>query len=133
MADVTTDFLQALALGGPHPELENAKARFASTSGTPVSETARWLVALENGMVTVSRRNAKADCIVRADKAVFDRVASGEQNGMAAFLRGAIEVEGDQALLLPFQRLFPPRPGHAMTTRAASPSGRTGSARASVC
>ena len=25
MADVTTDFFQALALGGPHPELENAK------------------------------------------------------------------------------------------------------------
>ena len=82
-------------------------------------------------MVTVSRRS-KADCIVRADKAVFDRVASGEQNGMAAFLRGAIEVEGDQALLLPFQR---PRPaqGRDETTRAASPSGRTGSARASVC
>ena len=38
MADVTTDFFQALALGGPHPELENARARFASTSGTPVSE-----------------------------------------------------------------------------------------------
>ena len=71
---------------------------------------------------------------MRADKAVFDRVASGEQNGMAAFLRGAIEVEGDQALLLPFQRLFPPRPGaRDETTRAASPSGRTGSARASVC
>jgi hypothetical protein len=29
---------------------------------------------------------------------------------MAAFLRGAIEVEGDRALLLPFQRLFPAPP-----------------------
>ena len=54
---------------------------------------------------------------MRADKAVFDRVASGEQNGMAAFLRGAIEVEGDQALLLPFQRLFRPAQGHAMRRR----------------
>jgi putative sterol carrier protein len=107
MADVTTDFFQALASGGPHPQLENAKGTLRFDLKGTRKQTARWLVALENGSVTVSRRNAKADCIVRADKAVFDRVASGEQNAMAAFLRGAIEVDGDQALLLPFQRLFP--------------------------
>jgi putative sterol carrier protein len=107
MADVTTDFFQALASGGPHPELENAKGLLRFDLMDTGKRVARWLVALENSTVTVSRRNAKADCIVRADKAAFDRVASGEQNAMAAFLRGAIEVDGDQALLLPFQRLFP--------------------------
>jgi putative sterol carrier protein len=110
LADVTADFFQALASGGPHPELENAKGTLRFDLRDTGKRTVRWLVALENGTVTVSRRNAKADCIVRADKAVFDRIASGEQNGMAAFLRGAIEVEGDQALLLSFQRLFPAPP-----------------------
>jgi putative sterol carrier protein len=44
---------------------------------------------------------------------VFDRVASGEMNALVAFLRGALELEGDRWLLLPFQRLFPgpPRKG----------------------
>ena len=107
MADATTEFFQALASGGPHPELENAEGTLRFDLRDAAKRTARWLVRLENDTVTVTRRNAKADCIVRADKAVFDRVASGEQNAMAAFLRGAIEVEGDQALLLPFQRLFP--------------------------
>jgi putative sterol carrier protein len=107
MADVTTDFFQALASGGPHPELENEKGTLRFDLRDNGKRTARWLVALENGTVTVSRRNVKADCIVRANKAVFDRVASGEQNAMAAFLRGAIEFEGDGGLLLSFQRLFP--------------------------
>jgi putative sterol carrier protein len=110
MADATTDFFQALASCGAHPELEYAKGTLRFDIVDAGERTVRWLVALENGTVTVSRRNAKADCIVRADKAVFDRVASGEQNGMAAFLRGAIQVEGDQALLLPFQRLLPAPP-----------------------
>ena len=108
MADATTEFFQALASGGPHPELENAEGTLRFDLRDAAKRTARsGPVRLENDTVTVTRRNAKADCIVRADKAVFDRVASGEQNAMAAFLRGAIEVEGDQALLLPFQRLFP--------------------------
>ena len=110
MADVTTDFFQALASGGPYPELENAKGTLRFDLRDAGKRIARWLVALENGAVTVSRRNAKADCIVRADKPVFDRVASGEQNAMAAFLRGAIEFEGDGGLLLSFQRLFPAPP-----------------------
>jgi putative sterol carrier protein len=109
-ADVITDFFQALASGRPHPELENAKGTLRFDLSDTRKRTARWLVALENGTVTVSRRNAKANCIVRADKAVFDRVASGKQNAMAALLRGAIEVEGDPALLLSFQRLFPAPP-----------------------
>ena len=82
MADVTTDFFQALALGGPHPELENAGTlRFDLRDAG--KRTARWLVALENGTVTVSGATPRrtASC---ARTAVFDRVASGEQNGMAA-------------------------------------------------
>jgi putative sterol carrier protein len=113
MADATTDFFEALASRGPHPELENAKGTVRFDLKDAGKRTARWLVTLENGTAAVSRRNAKADCVVRTDKAVFDRLATGEQNAMAAFLRGAIEVDGDQALLLPFQRLFPAPPGVA--------------------
>ena len=107
---MTTDFFQALASGGPYPELENVKGTLRFDLRDAGERIARWLVALENGAVTVSRRNAKADCVVRAGKPIFDRVASGEQNAMAAFLRGAVEFEGDGGLLLSFQRLFPAPP-----------------------
>ena len=65
------------------------------------------------GRRRLSHKNAKADCVVRADRALFDGIASGEANAMAAFLRGAVEIDGDRGLLLAFQRAFPgpPRKG----------------------
>jgi len=60
--------------------------------------------------VRVSRRNAAADTTLRATGELFDGLASGEVNTMAAVLRGAIEVEGDPELLVLFQRLFPSPP-----------------------
>ncbi len=46
---------------------------------------------------------------MRADKAVFDKVASGRLNAVAAVLRGDLQVEGDWRLLVRMQRLFPGR------------------------
>jgi putative sterol carrier protein len=107
--DATTQFFQELAARGHEPALEKVTGtlRFDLTGGERV---ARWLVTIRKGDVDVSRRNAKADCVVRSDRRLFDSVASGEVNPMVAFLRGALEIEGDRWLLLPFQRLFPAPP-----------------------
>ena len=49
---------------------------------------------------------------MRADKELFDRLASGTANAMAAALRGVVDAEGDLQLIVQFQRLFPgPPPG----------------------
>jgi putative sterol carrier protein len=55
----------------------------------------------------VSHRNAKADCVVRTESAVFDGIASGEVNPVAAVLRGAIGIEGNPELLMLLRRLSP--------------------------
>jgi putative sterol carrier protein len=44
---------------------------------------------------------------VRVDRALFERIASGEVNAMAALLRGAIDVSGESSLLLALQRVLP--------------------------
>ncbi len=44
---------------------------------------------------------------MRVDKTVFDGIASGEVNPVAAVLRGSMGMEGDRELLVLFQRLFP--------------------------
>ena len=67
----------------------------------------RWTVAIDRGDVTVSHANRKADCTVRAGMQVFEDIASGKVNAMAAVLRGAVSVEGDPELFARFQRLFP--------------------------
>jgi len=108
--DPTTGFFDALAARGHEPALAKITGtiRFDLRDGD--SRPARWLVTIAKGDIAVSHRNARADCVVRADRAVFDGIASGESNAMAAFLRGAIELDGDRGLLLGFQRALPGPP-----------------------
>ena len=86
--------------------------------------TERWLVVLEKGEIAVSRRHARADCVVSADRALFDRIASGEANALAALLREEVNVEGDINLLVLFQRLLPGPPRARKRRRTAKPTGR---------
>lgn len=103
-ADVTT-FFDELAQRGYEPSLAKASgtARFEIANG----KTERWLLTIDKGRLSVSRRNARADTVVRSDRRTFARVLSGKENVMAAVLRGEIAIEGDSRLLVGLQRLFP--------------------------
>ena len=105
MADANAEFFDELGRRGHEPLLENGRGtiRFDLADG---SRTDRWLVTLNGGDVSVSRRNVAADCVVRADRAVFAAMARGETNAMAAYLRGEVVAEGDPELLVLMQRLF---------------------------
>lgn len=107
--DATTKFFEGLEARGHEPRLEKVKGtmRFDLTNG---KRTARWLVAIDKGDVAVSHKNAKADCVVRTDSALFEGIASGQVNAFAAALRGMIAIDGDPELLVVFQRLFPEPP-----------------------
>ena len=104
--EATTKFFEELGARGHEPLLEKATGtiRFELTNG---KRKARWLVAVEKGDVTVSHGNARADCVTRADRAFFEQIVTGEENAMAAMLRGEVAVEGSPQLLVYFQRLFP--------------------------
>jgi putative sterol carrier protein len=106
MTDPSTEFFQSLGSRGHEPLLEKCSGaiRFDLTAK---SGTDHWLVRLDNGEVSVSQENREADCVVRADKSVFRGLASGEMNGLTAYLRGLISLEGDPELLVLFQRVFP--------------------------
>jgi putative sterol carrier protein len=106
MADETADFFEELGKRGHEPLLEKATGtvRFDLIDK---GRTARWKVAIKKGDLSVSRTNGDADCVVRADKNVFNGLVTGEVNPMAALLRGTIGVQGDPELIVLFQRLFP--------------------------
>lgn len=106
MTDPTAAFFDELAGRGHEPLLRKAKgsARFDIVERR---KTLRWLVTFDKGDIKVSRRNVSADCVIRADKALFDQVASGKQNAVAAVLRGDLGVQGDWRMLVRIQRLFP--------------------------
>jgi hypothetical protein len=73
-------------------------------------ETEHWYVTIRKGDVAVSRQGDEADCVLTADKATFDAIASGQMNATAALLRGALAAQGEIILLAALQRLFPAPP-----------------------
>ena len=122
MSGATAAFFGELADRGHEPLLENTKGtlRVELADGKRID---RWLVEVDNGDVAVSRKNAKADCTVRAKKELFDGIAGGKVNATAAVLRGALTIDGDVELLVRLQRLFPGPPARR-ARRSRSADGR---------
>jgi putative sterol carrier protein len=117
MADPTTEFFDELSQRGHEELLRKASGSVCFEIGDG-SKVGRWLLQIEKGQLAVSRKNAKADCVVRADRALFDKVATGELNAVAAVMRGELAVDGDWRLLVLVQRLFPGQ--HARQRRRAA-------------
>jgi alkyl sulfatase BDS1-like metallo-beta-lactamase superfamily hydrolase len=115
-------FFDELASRGHEPLLwkVTGSARFDVVAG---QRTEHWLVTIDKGDIRVSRGNAAAGSVLRADKASFDRIVAGELNLMAAVLRGEVAVEGDPRLVVRLQRLFP-RPQGERTLRQAGSARR---------
>ena len=82
----------------------------------------RWLVAVDKGDTTVLHKGGPADCTVRADRALFERLCRGEENAMAAVLRGALVCTGDVELLYAIQRILPGPPRQRPAMRGAEGS-----------
>src|SRR5262245_21838725 len=110
MADPTAEFFDGLASRGAESMLGKVKGtvRFDIVDGTKKDH---WIVAMGDGSLEVTHGDGDADCVMRADKASFDKVAAGRVNPMAALLRGAVAAEGDSRVMVRVQRLFPPPVG----------------------
>jgi putative sterol carrier protein len=106
--DPTERFLAELEKRAHEPLLRKASGviRIEVVDG---KRTRRWRLAIDKGDLAVSPGSAEADCVVRAQKTVFDKLAAGRLNAVAAVLRGDLEVDGDWRLLVRMQRLFPGR------------------------
>jgi putative sterol carrier protein len=66
---------------------------------------------VDKGHTTVEHQGGPAGCAIRADRALFERLCRGEENAMAAVLRGELACSGDVELLFAIQRIFPGPPG----------------------
>jgi putative sterol carrier protein len=107
--DPTRSFFDDLVARGHEPLLENNSGtlRFDLADGR---RTEHWFVSIDKGDISVSNASAAADTVLRTERSVFDQVASGRTNALAAVLRGELVPEGDLGLLMAFQRFFPGPP-----------------------
>src|SRR3954470_17596824 len=124
MTDATAEFFGGLAEHGHEQLLEKATGtlKFELADGKRVD---RWLLSIDKGDITVSRKGTgTVDCTVRAKKELFDGIAAGKVNAMAAVLRGALTIDGDMELMVQFQRLFPSPPASAARRGNGASRGR---------
>lgn len=110
MGAATTDFFERLNSHGHEPLLETTTGTIGVELASRGKHVERWLISIDKGDVAVSHKDTAADCNVNAPAALFDRIASGEDNAFAAALRGDVAIEGDSKLLVRLQRLFPSPP-----------------------
>jgi putative sterol carrier protein len=83
------------------------RVRFDLVEG---GHTDRWLVTVDKGDTAVSHKGGSAECTIRAERALFERLCRGEENAVAAVLRGALVCSGEVELLFAIQRIFPAPP-----------------------
>lgn len=107
--DPTERFFADLAGRGHEPLLRKATG-VTRIDVVDDGRARRWLVTVDKGDISITRGNGEAACVIRAEKKVFDRIASGRLNAVAAVLRGDVTVDGDIRLLVRMQRLFPSPP-----------------------
>ncbi|MET8310295.1 SCP2 sterol-binding domain-containing protein [Micromonospora sp. NPDC005173] len=110
MSDPTAEFFDGLDHRGHEPLLQEATGtiRFDLEHDHGVD---RWFVVIQQGDVRVSREEREADSVIRADKGLFDRIVSGEENLYAAWVRNELRAEGEVRLARLIQRAFPGPPG----------------------
>jgi putative sterol carrier protein len=113
MADVIGDFLQELEKGH-QPLLGKVQGTVRFDLTDAEGATDHWLVSVNRGDITVSQkrrlRPSKADCAIHCDKELFEQLITGEENAIAATLRGALVCTGNVELLFAIQRIFPGPP-----------------------
>jgi|RhiMethySRZTD1v2_1073278.scaffolds.fasta_scaffold59492_3 putative sterol carrier protein len=120
MSDAIAEFFDALT-GAEHVQLLERVRGTLRLELDHGGQTERRLVEIDRGTVSVSGRQAKADCTIRTDRQLFEGMVGGRVNAMAALLRGQIAVEGNPNLLMQFQRLLPsPPPREAKRKRTGS-------------
>ena len=116
MADTISDFFQRLGERGHEHLLGHMRGAVRFDLRRNYGEVDQWVLAVDSGAVTVSHGNADADCVISADSALFEGLINGEENAIAAVLRGALRVSGDVEMLLTIQRIFPGPPSSQRTT-----------------
>ena len=89
------------------PETTSGTLRLDAADG---GHTTHWRLTVRDQRVEVTRSAEDAELIVRADREVFDQLASGRTHLAAALLRNDLSVQGNMRLLMLLRRIFPGAP-----------------------
>ena len=105
MSEASVQFFKDLGRRGHEPLLAkvSGRVRFEVVD----DGVGRWLVAIDSGDVAVAHKGRGRGVRDPWGQGAVRPDCRGEENGMAAVLRGALVCTGDIELLYAIQRIFP--------------------------
>jgi putative sterol carrier protein len=71
-----------------------------------VHDVGSWLVAVDNGKVTVTEGDGEADVRIGMSEEIFHKLLAREQNPLRGFMTGKIKVDGNMAAATKLGKLF---------------------------
>src|SRR3954466_15918501 len=127
MSDATDAFFEELRARGHEPRLRNVTGtvRFDITQD---GSTTLWWLVIDKGDLRVFTGEAGTDstdpdCVIKTRRSLFDEIATGQVNAVAAMLRGDVIVGGGPGGVGACQPLFPP-PGRRRGPGEPAEAGR---------
>lgn len=110
---MTTSVGEHLRQMGPgrRPDLPDAVGGTVRLDAREDGYTEHWYLTVADQYVHVSRSSDDAELVVRADREVFDRLASGRLHPATALIRNDVTAQGDLRLFVLLRRIFPGPPG----------------------
>ncbi|WP_433317708.1 SCP2 sterol-binding domain-containing protein [Micromonospora sp. CA-269861] len=91
---------------GRRPDLPETTAGTLRLDVRDDGSTDHWYLSIADQHVRVTRAADDAELVVRAERAVFDRMARGELHPGAGLLRNELTVQGNMQLLILLRRIF---------------------------
>jgi putative sterol carrier protein len=71
-----------------------------------IHDVGSWLVAVDNGKVTVTEGDGEADVRIGMSEEIFHKLLTGEQNPMRGVMTGKIKLNGNVAAATKLGKLF---------------------------
>ena len=66
----------------------------------------QWLVAVQEGAVSVTDGGGEADTTITTSEDSFMAIVRGEQNPTTAYMTGKLKIKGDMGAAMKLQKLF---------------------------
>ena len=104
--DPTSEFFENMSHQRHFPLLEKLEG-VVEFDITNDKKTDHLRVRIDHGEIGVADQTTKVDCVVKAERTLFNDILRGEENVMASVLRGDVQIEGDPRYVVPLQRLLP--------------------------
>ena len=102
MPESVKEFFDGLAAG-----VDPAKTAGMTNSYLfDIEGAGQWVVAVQDGSVTVTEGTGEADTTITTSEESFMAIVRGEQNPTTAYMTGKLKIKGDMGAAMKLQKLF---------------------------